>query len=707
MPIDATPTHIKYGVKDESGRKVPVVKRGSPQFLPVFFLFTEKGDYIKRVVNFAEFNEYYGADSLNPTSKFFNHTSDGARTILQAGGLISVKRLKPVSTALPVTEAKTANVTINAYITDAVSVPKYKREANGKISRDALGEPINATPVVNINRRSIYFTAEQDGDVTVSPTAETYADGTITLVTKKYPIFQLKASGNGLAYNDYGFNFDVNLGNDNERSVSDKGLLQFALGLVKRKNGRIINLDTNFGTSSVNGVLKLIQGHPETGNNISLKYKFDKDYGNTSDIELPLSPRVTEDIEFNFDNIALLQGVIKIHIDTEEGVNKYDFDDTSEKGIGLANFVNCKSTTGIEYESVSLLPTDPKITAEYKAKPKYKLIDLASSTNVFLQGGEDLPLTTPASTFNTMLEPAIEIELDKYADKNSPVQNLAKNKESIFIDTGFTTPFKIKNLFKFFLYRKDTMPIASTYHNDGTNKALTVTQELSTASAITATLRMVQESKRYGTRGFRAVIIGGSGLPADGVNPYRVPLTMDFIYKATLQMGASNGYWNPLYAFDIQPNNIINRLKSIQPADITDGAKQSLTRAGVIYPEPNDVNEYFYPARQTIYEDSTSVLNSFPVAVAVTYIEKMLETVWRMNTGADTYTDPELKLKVEADLSDLLDGKYGTQYIVVPTVYFTPFDKASGSSWSCKIDFYAPNMKTVMHSHIVALRKEA
>ena len=715
--INSTARHEMYGVKDESTRTVPVVKRGSPQFLPLVYLFTEKGDYIKRTVNFAEFGEYYGADSLNPTSKFFNHASELARTVFQAGGLVTVQRLAP--SAEGTNPVGVSNIVINAYITDGKNMPKYIRASDGKIVRDVLGNPTDeGAGGTQVSRRYIYFTAEHNKDVTAGPTAVVYNDNTIDYQTTKYPLFEIKASGNGRFYNDIGFTMDVNLDGDNDIALSEAGQLQFNLGLVKRKNGRVSKISNNNGTPFVTGVLKHIFGHPITGNNVALEYTFGNDYGNSSDNTKPLSPKLTENININYDNVVTLQQLIKSHIDTVEGVNKYDYFDGTEKGYGLSNFLNCKSTESIEYESVAPMPNDPKIIAEYASISSVTrntyLVDLSSETNNFLMGGEDLPgeyhLTIPyylsSYTFGSLYEPAMELMLDKYADANSNVQNLAKNKESVFIDTGFSVQFKIKNMFKFFAFRKDVVPIASTYHNDGTNNIYDVGHELSVGSAVVSTLRMVQESSRYGTRAFRALIVAGSGLPADGVNPYRVPLSMDFAYKAILQMGASDGFWDATYAFDIQPNNVIDRLKEIEPKEIPDGAKRGLTEAGLIYPEPNDVNEFFYPQRQTVYEDSTSVLNSFPVAIAIANIEKALEYVWRLNSGADRFTNPELKIKVEKDLSDELDGKFGKQFIIVPTAYFTEFDNASGSSWSFKVDFYAPNMKTVMFSHIITRRKD-
>lgn len=90
----ATPRNINLGVDDQSTVTVPVSREGTPQHLPIFFLFTQKGSYEKTKVTGNNFGAFFGSKSLDPRSKYFTHASQIAKSVLSAGGQIVVQRLK-------------------------------------------------------------------------------------------------------------------------------------------------------------------------------------------------------------------------------------------------------------------------------------------------------------------------------------------------------------------------------------------------------------------------------------------------------------------------------------------------------------------------------------------------------------------------------------------------------------------------------------
>ena len=112
----------------------------------------------------------------------------------------------------------------------------------------------------------------------------------------------------------------------------------------------------------------------------------------------------------------------------------------------------------------------------------------------------------------------------------------------------------------------------------------------------------------------------------------------------------------------------------------------------------------FFPAYQTAYPDDTSVLNSLSLLIAISYLERVCEEVWRVLTG-----DNKLSGQAFIDASNELiiertRGRFDNRFTIVPNTYFTEADSARGYSWTTDISIYAENSRTVGTFSIVAKR---
>jgi hypothetical protein len=125
---------------------------------------------------------------------------------------------------------------------------------------------------------------------------------------------------------------------------------------------------------------------------------------------------------------------------------------------------------------------------------------------------------------------------------------------------------------------------------------------------------------------------------------------------------------------------------------------------GLNFPLNYKVKTQFFPALQTVYENDTSVLNSFFTAVAISYLNKIAHSAWREFTGTISLSNSQLEQKVNEYVSGLLKDKFDGKFVVTPAAKVTEEDALRGYSWTLPIKIYANNMKTVMVTHVESYR---
>lgn len=122
-PTKATPQAILDGVKDQSMREVPAVPRAYAQFMPFFFLFTERGPEGGQMVS-GNGAKLYGTKTFDKNSPYYTHGTVLANAML-ANGPIYIERLKPEGAA-------TAFIRVSVEVI-ATDLPLYARNADGSI----------------------------------------------------------------------------------------------------------------------------------------------------------------------------------------------------------------------------------------------------------------------------------------------------------------------------------------------------------------------------------------------------------------------------------------------------------------------------------------------------------------------------------------------------------------------------------------------
>jgi len=185
-----------------------------------------------------------------------------------------------------------------------------------------------------------------------------------------------------------------------------------------------------------------------------------------------------------------------------------------------------------------------------------------------------------------------------------------------------------------------------------------------------------------------------------------VPMTIDFAHKCARFMGAGNGAMKPGFGYDRSPTNQVTMLKNVNNAYKNPRVRNVDWAAGGVWVQNFDRRSLFYPAVQTVYDEDTSVMNSAINMQIAVELEKVAQRTWRRLTGNVKLTNPQFIERSNELIAAAVANRFDDRVVIVPNTYLTEDDSLRGYSWSCDINMYANNMKTVGTFTVVARRRE-
>ena len=701
--LNASPQVIDLGIHDLSTRIVTPGPVHIPQHLPKAFFYAKKGSTVPTPTIGAPMLLQYGAESFDINYKWYNHSTRFIAGIAGAANTQMLQRIVPDDANAP------SNIVVYADIVQD-NVPNYLRNSDGGLVVNAttgLYEVDTVTPTIPGIR--LKFITEYN---TTGQALGTYTSKTGTMVTTAatpvsstmYPILEFKAKYQGEYYNNIGFTINsLQSGEIDSRITSATKALPYKFAIVDRASpsSKYQIFASLFGEPAVQFSFKNKAINPVTGARFDLETVFDQNWYNETDRLLPLKYNDFEGMRVYRANLdAVLTAIMtneKAHVSSTAAVwtdnlsaatlSWFDYS-TADQTIldtetGLIDIFTGKSSSNVNYFALVHDTTTPALTGTMKE------VSLSATTPVFLNGGSDGTLS--AANFETV----VVREMQKYIDPNSQVIDDAINIESVLYDTGYTVATK-KELCNFIALRKDTA-IGLTTHEDVVGEALTpLSDQRAIAVALRTRLKLTPESAYYGTPVTRGTIVAGTGLMPDNSSRNRIPLLYSIALKSAQFMGAGSGAWNGVYAFDRAPGNIVTELKDIQPSFIPAGIKPTIWNDGIVWAQPYDRTQYHFPAIQTIYNNDTSVLNSWTTVIAVTALTKIANNAWRNFTGATDLSEAELADAIVNYVNTATANIFDGRIVVIPEVQFTQADKQRGYSWRLINKIYANNMKSVM-----------
>lgn len=679
--LNAAPLVVNQGVQDLSKVQVPRDPVQVPQHLPHVFFFGKRGDTNRNLLSSAEADSLYGADSFDETGKYFNHSSIFITQMRQYQQLM-YQRVVPQDANPP------ANIQLWLDVLPT-TVTLYKRNTDGSIQTDTSGAPVsNGTAQGYKVKWVVTNTSDAAGAANYGHLAQkpgTQTDATTTTQSVMYPIAEFQVSYQGEDGDNVGIRLWAPTTIDStlpDTMMSQQKAYPFMFSLIRRADAfsSPAPVSTLFGEKSFLFTFKPKVRDPNTNAQYYLPDIFFKNYQNLSDTTYPI---VTGDIGamcFYQSNIDEL--VQQFYTAEVPFISSYSDITTDPSSAYLFNFVSGVSSQGVAYSSFQLVNDSTSVS-------------LTKNTNVYAAGGSDGTMS------DDVFAALVEAAMADYADPLSEVQDDAGNPVSIIYDTGF--PLKTKRaLCQFISQRHDTFVVLST-HVAGEGK-LPADQDYSTAVTLRSYLQAYPESDYFGTPCYRGLIMGRSALLRDSNWTDRVPVSLELAIKAANYMGASNGVWKSGENFDRYPGNVLTKLYDVSITWVPPTVRNKNWSAGLNWVSKFDLASLQFPVLKTIYEDDTSVLNSFKTAMAICTLNKKAMVTFRKFQGQDDLDDAQLIDAVNGDITSQVKGIFDGQFIIEPQAFFTSMDQARGYSWTLPIKIYANPNTNVMTTYVQAYR---
>lgn len=518
-----------------------------------------------------------------------------------------------------------------------------------------------------------------------------------------YPIFEVKSKYHGEHYNNIGFSLNTNYGNRFDKIIA-KGtkLFPYGLSLYHRESLRHAPEVTKTLSDENESTIVLTDAstrNPQTQAFIDFNNVFKSNWYNETSRLLPYKPFELEYFKIYDENLnKVLKDIFATELEAisfipkqyNDGVSTnfdwYDFiGDTKESltdQFGLLNIFTCKTSKNVNLQTAILSMDRPEL------EPGQKEINIGSSKPIFLENGSDGTLT------DEEFERLVKIELNKYLDNNSEVQDMAVNKETLFVDSGFSLDVK-KAILNFQTLRKDTVTLLSTHMASLGKKYFNLDDTKAIGAVLNTAAKLSPESTYFGTNVARSMIIAGAGLLEDGTYDHYVPLTYEIMVKFCKFAGSPEGKWKYEHRFDSMPGNAITLVKDIQPSTIPNGVKPLLWETNIVYPQNSDRGEYFFPGLQTVYDNETSVLNNPYAMLGLSVSTRVGFKTWVWFTGNSSLKENEFVEAVENYGTNLLNDVFAGILKPVFKCILTEADIQRGNSWLNRIALYGNTGKTI------------
>ena len=682
--VNAAPMVLDRGTQDLSKTSPARVAEAIAQHVPKFYIFAQKGPTTPQLVVGAERTNMFGETSFDIRSKYANHATVFANGVNTEGNACMYQRVVPED-AGPL-----ANVLLWLDVLPCM-VDDYKRSpTDGSIIVDDLGAPTVLGQVQGYKvkwvstYRATQSEIEQFGKATVMQGSQ--VDKVTGTQSQRYPIMELK----GTHYGDYGnlcgFRLWAPTTADSAglptTMMAQARSYPYSMASIRRAdvNTTAKQVATIYGDQQISVVFKPGVLDPDTDAQLYVGDVFLDQYQNLKDTRYPV-------VYGDFQTQAIYQqnidALLKLfHAAEVPFIDIYSDFTSSEDDLYLFNFVGGTTSGNVPYHSFQFVDDANSVR-------------LTQYTNVMAKGGSDGTMNN--ATFAAL----VGSEVSRYLDNNDELMEDAYHVESIIYDSGF--PLKTKyNLAAFIAQRKDTFVWLSTYDVDGLTH--TASEEHSIAVALRTRLQMYPESDYYGTPVMRGGIMGYSAVVRNSQYTGRLPLTYEVAVKSARYMGAGNGAWTNGQHFDGAPGSVLDYMYDVSIPWVPASVRNRNWDVGLNWVQRYDRHSFFFPALKTVYNDDTSVLNSYFTAMAIGQLNKVAHKAWREFSGVAHLTNAQLIERVNAFVTAAVKDRFDGRYVIEPACQVTDADVVRGFSYELPIKLWAANMKTCLTTWVQAYR---
>jgi hypothetical protein len=711
--VNAAPTLISRGIQDLSTVAQAAVAQALPTHLPLIYLYTQKGpgtpgDVQPMLVSGADRTNIFGDVSFDERSKYANSATVLSNRMAARGNAQMIARIVPADVG------PRANFALYIDLLPVESMPQYRRDATtGAIMYNQLGDPqaADAQAVATFSGYKAKWVVERItnlvdetkfGTLTTKPGDQT---GTLSaggsVQSTRIPILQFWASSYGEAGNNSAISLwaPTTAGTSpiDLKAMTDTGAYPFRLQVRRRADAKStpVAVDTLDGDKSIDFVLKPNTIYTTYNLPYSLDERFLKKYVNTDLSQGDLNYGDFGGVYIYATNVAQVLSQIytaEAAYVTATAAAGVALPVTKDFTVGAADqqwFMNLFTGTNSAGEPYYAYQVDSAATGATR---------LSETTNIFGGGGADGTLAW--SDYSA----AVSADIANFSVPTHKYMDDVLYPVSAFYDVGFPLDVK-RSLCKFISERKDTAVFLTTAEFGGAVQ--TGEQERSVATVLRSFALAYPESDYYGTGTCRAFIISQTGDMVSSLLRTRLPLTIQLADRAARMMGAANGVWKRSELFDSGENNIIDLFTNVNNTSVPTVIRNKNWAIGMNWAQSWSMTQAFWPALKSVYDNDTSVLNSFFVVMGAIEMQKVGQRVWRRFTGSVRYTDNVLVETVNQAVYNDTVGRFADLFRITPNAVITAGDQARGYSWTLGIDLEANGMKTVMMLDVRARRMAA
>jgi hypothetical protein len=688
MIVNGAPMTIFQRTDDLSTQQVTPVPEQIPQHLPYIYLYAQMGPTTEEVVSGVDLTNMYGADSFDLRKVWANHATVLANSVNAQGNAIMIRRLQPDDANPP------ASLRLWLDVLPA-PIPQYGRNPDGSFTTDETGNPVPVTGanstldgfIVKWVVSTVAYNPDGSSDYGAAEIlAGDQSAGSIT--SQRYPVMDLLVPSFGAYGNNNGLRLWAPTANAstaaNANFIEDDLVYPFRVSCVTRplasstgSVARMTNgstyLDVTFKPAAIDTALDA---------QISIQDIFLnawQDLNNpagTADVYGPFGSLHVYD-----GNVATLVGMF--YAAESVALNAWSDFTGADGEEWLFNFVSGMSSMGAPYSTFQVNTADPD--AAY----------LGQASTLWASGGSDGTMND--ASFAAL----VAADAARFADPADPVQEMVMYPYSHFWDSGFPIDTK-KALAQFISQRPDTFITLSTFST--LSPPLTASEESSMAVALKAFLQQYPESDYFGTPCARGMVVPGSGMLTGSLYTAPLPLTIELASKTAAYMGAGNGKWKSGFSFDMQPGSQINLFSNINVTFWPATARNQDWANGMVGVEACARRQAYFPALKTIYDNDTSVLNSFFTVSAICTLEKIGDLARRQFSGVSSMTNAQLIKNVNSFITTRVANIFDNRFTITPTTTITGADAQRNYSWTTIIQIAAAGMKTVATIVIQSVR---
>lgn len=709
-PHNSTPLIWYPGTKDESIRAVPYVAPEIPMHLPVVFTYASKGPFSAVIASASSAVELFGEEIFDEKSPYGTLATPFANLFKEFANPMMIQRLHPKD--MP--EASRFCLAIE-YVRSKQFKKAEFNALNNEYAYDANNELVldKGEPIDGILARWVVLRMPANGhhgELQVT-TGDLHVRDDVTTASKIVPILEFKAQWKGKQGNNIGIRINVptryqGLTSQDLDLTLDQGARLYDIQVVTRPNDRADGsaVQTNYGSYSVRGMLKPGAFDMNAGNaSVNLEEIFLDHY---QDFDTrggkPAKYGHIGSFHIYHDNLKkVLTDMYKVEsltgnskLATANSIQEGQPMASLEEALYLMNPFTGRDQEGRPYNAIYVM----------RELDDQRATSISADNTFWLRDGGD-------GTMNDVAADELVREIfDTMSTGNEAMPTTWRDQGKYpfrqIYDVGYSTKTKV-SMYKVLGVRQEanlTMSTCDFIANK--NQAPDVGKEESIGANLVSKARNYPESELFGTGAMRACIIPQAMKLIN--NPrYKkyVPMTYEVARMRAQYMGQPGGML-PGYGYDAPPYNHVTEGKEVTNAYIPVESRIRSWDNGLSYFLHKTDRIMFCPGLKTVYKNDTSVLTSDITMQIICDIDYICFQVWTELTGNGKYNDEEFMKESDRLIADRVRNRYDGRVVVVPNTYKDTKDKAQGYSWTCRVDLYANNMRTLNKSFVVAKRME-